>query len=81
MNKCRIYTILICGIPATGKTFLSKKIVEFFKGKKVGLNCVHMSFDNISNINQDNYFKFKEMRDGFVNDYKMTVNPIKATIL
>lgn len=76
MNKCRIYTILICGIPAIGKTFLSKKIVEFCKGKKVGLNCVHMSFDNISNINQDNYFKFKEMRDGFVNDYKMTINSV-----
>lgn len=76
MNKCRIYTILICGIPATGKTFLSKKIVEFCKENKLGLNCLHMSFDNISNINQENYFKFKEMRDGFVNDYKMTVNSV-----
>ena len=74
MNKCRIYTILICGIPAIGKTYLSKKIVEFYKGNKVGVNCLHMSFDNITNINQDNYFKFKEMRDDFVNKYKMTIN-------
>ena len=52
MNKCRIYTILICGIPAIGKTYLSKKIVEFYKGNKVGVNCLHMSFDNITNIEE-----------------------------
>ena len=30
MNKCRIYTILICGIPDIGKTYLSKDATEHY---------------------------------------------------
>lgn len=74
MNKFRIYTILICGIPAVGKSYLSKKLVKFYKETKYGMNCVHLSFDNITNINKDNYFQFQEMRDDFVNAYKETIN-------
>ena len=73
----KIYTFLICGIPAIGKSFFCKKLIEEIK-KENQLNynfeVIHLSFDNIENINQNNYLQFQQMRDDFLKKYNETID-------
>ncbi len=73
----KVYTFLICGIPAIGKSFFCKKLIEEIK-KENQLNynfeVIHLSFDNIENINQNNYLQFQQMRDDFLKKYNETID-------
>ena len=73
----KVYTFLICGIPAIGKSFFCEKLIEEIK-KENQLNynfeVIHLSFDNIENINQNNYLQFQQMRDDFLKKYNETID-------
>ena len=73
----KIYTFLICGIPAIGKSFFCKKLIEEIK-KENQLNynfeIINLSFDKIENINENNYLQFQQMRDDFLKKYNETID-------
>jgi tRNA uridine 5-carbamoylmethylation protein Kti12 len=73
----KIYTFLICGIPAIGKSFFCKKLIEEIK-KENQLNynfeIIYLSFDKIENINENNYLQFQQMRDDFLIIFNEKIN-------
>ena len=73
----KIYTFLICGIPAIGKSFFCKKLIEEIKKENqlnYNLEIIYLSFDKIENINENNYLQFQQMRDDFLKKYKETID-------
>lgn len=73
MNKIKIYTILICGIPGIGKSYFCQKFMDYLKGDEKNNNFVYLSFDAIEQISEDNFSKYQEMRDDYNNNYKQNI--------
>ena len=71
-NYLNLFTILICGVPAIGKTFLCEKIKKLFNDG----NLIYLNFDQYSDINKDNYFQFQQMRNDYLNNYNINLNNI-----
>ena len=73
----KVYTFLICGIPAIGKSFFCKKLIEEIKKENqlnYNFDIIYLSFDKIENINENNYLQFQQMRDDFLKKYKETID-------
>ncbi len=71
-NNLSLYTILICGVPAIGKTFLCENIKKLFNND----NLIYLNFDKYSEINKDNYFQYQQMRNDYLNNYNNKLNNI-----
>ena len=72
-----IYTFLICGIPAIGKSFFCKKLIEEIKKENqlnYNFDIIYLSFDKIENINENNYLQFQQMRDDFLKKYNEIID-------
>jgi len=72
-----IYTFLICGIPAIGKSFFCEKLIEEIKKENqlnYNFDIIYLSFDKIENINENNNLQFQKMRDDFLKKYKETID-------
>jgi hypothetical protein len=68
----KIYTLLVGGIPGIGKTFFSNQVKTYITNEHSNNNSFNikvLNFDQIENINADNYFNFQEMRDDYVKEY------------
>ena len=68
-NLKSIFIIIIGGIPAIGKTFLSKQIILELKDE---YEIKYLNFDYEENINKDNYLQYQQMR----NDYLLKAKEI-----
>lgn len=73
MNKIKIYTILICGIPGIGKSFFCEKFMDYLKGYDKNNAFVYLSFDVIEQISEENFSRYQEMRDDYNNNYKQEI--------
>ena len=71
-NNLSLYTILICGVPAIGKSFLCENIKKLFNND----NLICLNFDKYSEINKDNYFQYQQMRNDYLNNYNNKLNNI-----
>jgi len=69
LDKNNIFIILIGGIPAIGKSYLSSKILSEYKDI---YDIKYLNFDLIENINKDNYLQYQQMR----NDYLLKIKEI-----
>ena len=69
LDTNNIFIILIGGIPAIGKSYLSSKILSEYKDI---YTIKYLSFDLIENINKDNYLQYQQMR----NDYLLKIKEI-----
>ena len=71
--KKKIFLIVIGGIPGTGKSFLAERICSEYKNI---FDIRYLNFDEIENINKDNYLQYQQMR----NDYLLKVKEIFNSI-
>ena len=69
LDTNNIFIILIGGIPAIGKSYLSSKILSEYKDI---YTLKYLNFDLIENINKDNYLQYQQMR----NDYLLKIKEI-----
>ena len=73
-NAKKIFILLIGGVPGIGKSFLSKKIIEFNNEFEIK----YLNFDAVENINKDNYFQYQQMRDDYLNKIKEILESINT---
>lgn len=81
-EKKEIFILLIGGVPAIGKSFLSKKILNEFSDI---YEIKYLNFDSIENINKNNYLQYQQMRTDYLNKTKEILSNInlfsKSTII
>ena len=73
-NAKNVFILLIGGVPGIGKSFLSKKIIEFNNEFEIK----YLNFDAVENINKDNYFQYQQMRDDYLNKIKEILESINT---
>ena len=73
LDKNNIFIILIGGIPAIGKSYLSFKILSEYKDI---YDIKYLNFDLIENINKDNYLQYQQMRNDYLLKIKELLNNI-----
>ena len=71
LDKNNIFIILIGGIPAIGKSYLSFKILSEYKDI---YDIKYLNFDLIENINKDNYLQYQQMRNDYLLKIKELLN-------